>query len=427
MPSRLGSRRMSDPLTIGYLQVGRPEHGICRYGRLLAAEGRRRPELQVREENIVLTGDSRGDRHALRVAARELSSVDLVHLQVSIWTDGSWGPREKALRNLGIIRRHCRAPLVATLHDVNGLRIVGCSTRVERLLRISYELGKFVLRPPIRLLQQLAAGQLAPADLFRDLWTLEPQHPYRVARKTARIVRRLFTLTDSERNVLDALALSDEITLIPHFVEEAPEVPGAAPVVAASRAQTVVVAGFLFRSKGHQIVLEAMLRVPDVRVVFVGGPSLESGAKQYHSEIMTLALRMGVQERLEVTGYVSDEEYYRRIAAADLAVCPFAPHKSASGSLSSLIAAGCPVLASDIPLIAGYNAMVPGAIPTFRPYTAEALAEAIRATLAKSRADLAKPLAELRERLSIARVYDQHLDEYRRALGRSLDRGMVRA
>src|SRR4029450_6891632 len=49
IPPDGGSARAADPraettrtLTIGYLQVGPIEHGICRYGRLVASEGRRR-------------------------------------------------------------------------------------------------------------------------------------------------------------------------------------------------------------------------------------------------------------------------------------------------------------------------------------------------------------------------------------------------
>jgi glycosyltransferase involved in cell wall biosynthesis len=161
-------------------------------------------------------------------------------------------------------------------------------------------------------------------------------------------------------------------------------------------------AGFIFGSKGHQILLEAMPLLPHIKVVFVGGQSLGSLGSEHYSWVMNLARQKGVHDRLEVTGYLPDEEYQRYMAAADLAVCPFYRHKSAPGSLSSLVAAGCTVLQSDLPLVAEYHAMVPDAISTFSPYTPEALATAIGKLLAVPRDELTRGLAELRQRLSIS-------------------------
>jgi len=64
-------------------------------------------------------------------------------------------------------------------------------------------------------------------------------------------------------------------------------------------------------------------------------------------------------------------------------------------------------------LIAEYNAIVPGAIPTFSPYTPESLARAIAEQLQKPRPDRARDLARLREQLSIRAIYDRHLEVYR--------------
>jgi len=135
--------------------------------------------------------------------------------------------------------------------------------------------------------------------------------------------------------------------LIPHFVEHRPDSPPARPAGTAEK--TIIVAGFIFGTKGHQVLLDAMPLLPGVRVAFVGGASAGAGGSGRHDAMFEVARRHGVGDWLEVTGYLPEEEYQRRLAEADLAVCPFYPHKSASGSLSSLIAADCPVLASDIP------------------------------------------------------------------------------
>jgi len=103
------SHAAPEKLTLAYLQVGPDTHGICRYGRYLAAEGRTRPELAILERSVSLRGPGFDDRRRLREMARELSRADLVHAQVSVWGDGSWGPGWRAPANLRTFRRHCSA------------------------------------------------------------------------------------------------------------------------------------------------------------------------------------------------------------------------------------------------------------------------------------------------------------------------------
>ncbi len=56
---------------------------------------------------------------------------------------------------------------------------------------------------------------------------------------------------------------------------------------------------------------------------------------------------------------------------------------------------------------------MPDAIATFSPYTAEALAGAVRGLLDRPRTETAAGLAELRQRLSIQTIYDRHVVQYR--------------
>jgi glycosyltransferase involved in cell wall biosynthesis len=252
---------------------------------------------------------------------------------------------------------------------------------------------------------------------FHKAWQFEPIYPCALAHWITRAGQVLFTLSGSEENVLRAMGIGQEITLIPHIVEELPS-PSESTPREGPTTKTVVVAGFLVGSKGHELLLEAMPLLPEIEVIFVGGPSPAAHASDRRSHLMELAKRKGVHDRLRVTGYLPEDEYRRYLLTADLAVCPFPGNKSASGSLSSLIAAVCPTLASDIPLIAEYNAIVPGAIPVFRPYTPEALAAAIRQLLETPREALTRGLAELRQRLSISTIYSRHLEAYRRVLVR---------
>jgi glycosyltransferase involved in cell wall biosynthesis len=414
-------------IRLAYLQVGAPRHGICRYGRALAAEGRRRGDLLVTEENVQLDGEPRMDRRRLRDLARTLSScADLVHVQVSLWGDGTWGSGWQALANLWTFRRHCRVPLVITLHDPDRLAGLECVSVFAAVRGAAREAVQGLLRPGVRFAKQVARGRLEPGRLFVELWDFTPLFPGAFARVIARAASLLLVITTWERDLLHRTGIARDTVLIPHFVEPLPESVPAAAAGAPPSTRTVIVAGFIFNSKGHRILIQAMPFMPDVRVVFVGGPVLGAAGSESDLRLMSFAREKGVEDRLEITGYLQDDEFRRRLTTADLAVCPFEELKSASGSLSSLIAAGCPVLASEVPLIAEYNALVPGAIPTFSPYTPEALAAAITRLLAVPRAELTRGLSRLRERLSIAAIYGQHLEAYRRVLG-GRDAGAPRA
>jgi glycosyltransferase involved in cell wall biosynthesis len=250
-------------------------------------------------------------------------------------------------------------------------------------------------------------------EAFGSLSDVASLYPYLVTRWAGHSATALLVLSAEEKTTLDAMHMARRAIVIPHFIEDRPLLPRPPAAPKASR-KTVIMAGFIFKNKGYDIMLEAMSLLPDVELVFVGGPRLGVAGSDTAARLMDLARLKGVAHRMRLTGYLAEGDYQRHLANADLAVCPFEPDKSASGSLSSLIAAGCPILASEIPLIAEYNAVAPGAIATFSPYTPAALAGGIRDALEKPRDQGTRALVELRQRLGIARIYDQHLEIYQR-------------
>jgi glycosyltransferase involved in cell wall biosynthesis len=384
-------------IRLAYLQVGPPPHGICRYGRLLAAEARGRPDLAVIEENVHLEGKFGSDRCRLSEVARRLSaSADVVHLQVSLWSDTTWGSGWHSLANLWTFWQHCRRPIVITLHDIDGLAYLESGA----LHRIAVRAAREVLRGLLR------RGPCDLGDVYR--WGL--------AVAASRAASSLLVITAWERALLRSKGITRDTVLIPHFVEHLPAPrPGPATPTSTSM-KTIAIAGFILNSKGYRLLIEALPSMPDVRVVFIGGPGVGPSSQQQYAEILDLVRQRGIGGQLEVTGYLPDEEFRRRLGLVDLAICPFIEYKSASGSLSTLIAVGCPILASDVPLITEYNAIVPGAVHTFAPYTPEALADAVRRLLAEPRDALIRGVGELRKRLSISTIYDRHVDVYRQVV-----------
>jgi hypothetical protein len=194
-------------LILGYLQVGAVANGICRYGRMLAAEARRRSDIEVLEENIVLSGCLQADYARLRRAALPFSSTDLVHIQVAISGDTTWGKNARALWTLAVFRLHCRTPLAITLHDVNNLPSIGSHSRSMSLRLALTELLKGPLRPVNRLSRQLRDRHVRLGSLFRPIWDFTQAIPFLTARCVSRHARGLFVLTDMEHHVLASMKL----------------------------------------------------------------------------------------------------------------------------------------------------------------------------------------------------------------------------
>ena len=337
----------------------------------------------------------------------------MVHIQVSAFGESTWGKNALSLRNLTLFRWHWRRPLVVTFHDVNLCR--GCGTLRAVLRRAAGDVFHGVRRSIGLVFRPSQRDSATLRQALGDVWRFNQLYVCLVAHWVLRFSKLVFVLSGLEQGTLGSMYTKRDTVLIPHFIEEHSRLPR--ETRAPSTSKTVIVAGFIFQSKGHRLMIEAMSELPEVSVVFVGGPSLSAWGSEWFARLMALAKARGVDGRLRVTGYLPELEYQRHLSSADLAVCPFEADKPASGSLSSVIAAPCPILASDIPLIAEYNALVPGAIPTFSPYTAGALAAAIRRVLAMPYEKLSRGLDELRERLSLSNVYERHLLHYRRLVG----------
>jgi hypothetical protein len=148
----------------------------------------------------------------------------------------------------------------------------------------------------------------------------------------------------------------------------------------------------------------------DVLVVYAGGNV--AGREVALAKIQERAreLRLG-PDRLRITGWLTEEQLDEWIAATHLAILPFRD-LSASGSLSTWIAAGKPMLVNDLPGFAEYNARVPGALrvaPSLEPVV---LAEAIERELAGGLPDIDPRVVALRDDLSVAKTLDRYLDVF---------------
>ncbi len=386
-------------MKVGYLQIERPQadqYGLTRYGRLLAVEARTRSDLEVIEANVTLTTDRQCDQSLLTAAARQLSKADIVHLQYSrfLWSRG-W----TQLYHLWTFTRHCSRPLVVTLHDLyphfyprDGLFKVLRQAYLEQTVAYASRLQKGR--------NGLGVGK----NYLADRWAL---------RWLSRRARLILVCTAEEKDRSKQLLDQNKVVIVPHFVEMRSSKVNRAEVRAGlglNGFKWIAVQGFIYPGKGHALVIQAMPELPpEVKVIFIGGPA--AGNEAYLQQLLALAERGGVRDRLQVTGYLSEEKLEQYLFACDLAVCPFAM-LSASSSLSTWISVARPILAADLPQIAEYQQLEPGAIKTFSPYTPAALADMIRKMLLTSSEAEDEAVARLRNKLSMPTIFDQHLKQY---------------
>ena len=143
--------------------------------------------------------------------------------------------------------------------------------------------------------------------------------------------------------------------------------------------RVITLLGAMTKRRGHRLVIDALPQLPrDVIALFVGAPI--EGRDHVGRALEEHAADRGVSDRVRFMGYVSDERLGQVLSATDVGLCPFRD-MSASGALATWISARCPILTSDLPAIRELDALEPGALRTFAPYEAEALAVRIGETL----------------------------------------------
>ncbi len=344
---------------IGFLHLGRRESGVRRYGQLIADEARSHPALTIIEAEAGRV-DQSSDQLA-RVTA-ELADSDVVVMQ---WNRRGWGKHGRSLPRLLRFRRSYPGALVVTLHDV------------------------------------FAREGLRQRYLQPDVWSL---------RWLGRTADRIVVHSQIEVERLRGIIAVDKIRVIPHFVEKrqltlTPEEARARLGLSGRRIVTLL--GFVYGRKGHRYAVEAVPFMPrDAVMVYAGGPV--AGRSFVYDLAMSKAEELELGDRFRITGYLSDTDLETWIAATHLAILPFTD-LSASGSLSSWISAGKPMLVSDLPGFREYARRVPGAINFFKPTEPWPLGSAINELLARPLPDPDPNVQQLAQELSMERTVDRYL------------------
>lgn len=400
-------------MKIAYLHIGLPEHGICRYGRLLAAEANKRQDICVMEASVILTDNRKHNELMFKAAARQLFNADIVHIQYSLKNNKKlWGKGWKLLYYLWLFKHHCRCKFVVTLHDIYDV-----PSTPKALLKNLHIRGKTSISSQSNSFSNPLHEHTVLKSLIIKKGIRYIKSMYNLDILSLRLLLNYASITfvcsKEEANRLKTIVNDNKIGVIPHFVEQRSLDINRVEVrrkLKLDKWKTVTLLGFIHGRKGHRLLIEALPNLPqDVKVIFAGGAS--TGNEGFVEELLTLAKQKAVDNRLQITGYLSESELEQYLVATDLAVCPF-QFFSASGSMSTWISAKRPILASDLPQIAEYNSIESNAIQTFTPYCPTSLATAIQHFLESDNSEDNPAIARLKERLSIREVFEKHLSYY---------------
>ncbi len=372
-----------------------PESGVTRYGRILAQEASRRSDLQVQEQDLLLSGERGHDLEAVCQCGSALKGVDLIHVQFSRYL---WGPGRAGADLLQELRRAVGSPMVVSFHDVQPEIYPDHSvmTLLQTCFRETRRSGGGMLWSFWRAIRRVRSSYL------QDRSTLQW-----IARRATSVI----VCTAEEKQRLLPFFNGRPVAMIPHFVEKrrlstAPKTTKRA--LGLKEFRVIVLLGFIFPGKGHEVAMEALRLLPrEYFLVFAGGASI--GGEGYVRELQQQAHELGLEDRLRITGLLTETELENYLLAADVAICPFMK-MSASGSLSTWLSVGAiPIIASDLPQIRSYNAMVSEAIEVFPAGDGRSLADKISMSRPDSRREARLRLCEL---LSVERIVEEHARLY---------------
>ena len=224
----------------------------------------------------------------------------------------------------------------------------------------------------------------------RDNWSLDPRELRGVAQRTRTLEASVFREADLLLTLTRCCAelLNQELGVLDSRLVVVPDATtaatGALPEREDSRRE-VVYAGQLYPWKGVDVLIEAMTHLPDARLTVIGGLTEAGGRARDLDTHRAHARRLRLEQRVTFTRFVPLPRIRAMLSRASVGVVPL-PDRLMSRLFTSplklfdYMAAGVPVVASDLPAIReviadGVNGIL---VPPGDP---EALAQGIRRLL----------------------------------------------
>lgn len=289
----------------------------------LAAEREEVDGVEVRRVPIRHTPN-----HALYRALDELAPFDVMHLMhprnVLAYGAGRWA------------RRHGSATVYTWLGPFHDRYVIDDRERPYDE-RPKYERVVWDARAVAR--RTARDGRLR--DHLRNYWLHQPLAAADV----------LLPCSQHEADVLRAMGLRQPMRVVPLWIDTDAirSVPAGPASERAERPPILLFIGQLTPRKGYDLVIQALpavlARYPSARLQIVSGLNPAD-----RTTMRSMAEALGVAAQVDFLGRVPDAELVNLFRSADLYVTP-TRYEGFGLTLLEAMAAGCPIVASDIPVV----------------------------------------------------------------------------
>jgi glycosyltransferase involved in cell wall biosynthesis len=324
---------------VAFFVNGQDQHGLVRVSRFLA-EGL--SHLDGCAVTVVRSPDPSppvGDAVAFYAPFQD---VDVVVIHASTLTTDLWGPHAGRADAIAAFCSAVRPPVVAYLHDVYGeTRFRSLMSSVARCVESAADLGR-LRRHGVDLARQII-GHAQPAEAT-------------FVRRVAPCLAGCLVSNDVEQERLRRHRQRTPVDVIPLLMEERASLISKADAkarIGLADRFVVTLLGFIHHRKGHDIALSILERLPPTAVLVFAGTTVDENGS-FFQNLRGRVRAMGAEDRVRITGYLSDDILDVHLSATDVAICPFR-EVAASSSLATWLAAGKPVVATDLPLFRMYR------------------------------------------------------------------------
>jgi len=200
----------------------------------------------------------------------------------------------------------------------------------------------------------IRTGLAGIAQHLRYRWKHRPWYRELRCQKNGYWADAVFPLSRPACEVLRERSPASRFEVIPHAVLDGFEQAAAKSTLRPVGASWLWgLFGFITPANDYELVFQALASCPHQALVVIGGDRTEDRAPGLIS-LRRRVEEMGLEGRVSFTGYLAEDGVAPVLMAMDGFLCPF-KFRSASGSLSMVLAAGKPVLAADLPLTREYR------------------------------------------------------------------------
>ena len=361
-------------MRIGYLHLGNQKHGVVRFGKQIASGLKQSANIHVYEWSL-------DEWHSSVI--KSINNIDILHcLYIAQVYSSIWGRLFHQNSNLNELFNLVKIPVVFTIHDI--------------------------YRP----------GYIAEANLFKfSDWLKMQIAPQRFAlKKIIDNASNIIVNSEEEATRLIQLNSTKSPCIVHHNIEqrELKESKINAKLhLGLENKKIILILGYIHPRKGHDLVIEAMRYLPKEYYLIVAGDAVLS-QRDYKNTLIDSINTFALSDRVRITGYLTDSDLEIVLTATDLAVVP-CRNVSASGSLNTVISAGIPVIAADLPFFHEYNSIVGNSITILPKFDSYYLAKMVQEIPLKDD-KIKKRLVALKKHLSIENTTQRYLDIYQESI-----------